>query len=665
MSSPYLFSSPGLPKQDAQKLLLLAERYSRALAAQGEWATRATEAVNFREGRQFTPDQMQKLRAAGRPALVYNGIAPISRLIEGYFSENRLDTNYVPGQDSSATEETAEALSMVRKQISQSNYEEHVDTDVILDGLLTGRGFWDLRTSFERNLLGEAKIVAKDPFRTLIDPDADKYDPDTWGFTIDTPSLSLDEIESLYGVDAANLVAPWTMGHTPSSPISLAVIDGSPQPVRGFGQSDGEFSAWFDQLYGLLGDFTDPYRKSVRVLDFQYWISVAGHAFYDLDSGDTKVIPEAWDRDKITKVLEWANNVQGAHVRVIKQRMRRVRWTTIIGDLIVYDQWSRQNHLSTIGFFPYFRWGTTKGAVEDLVDPQRQTNVHRSNLTDIVNRGANSGWSYASDTFTPQQKAQFKRYGAVPGVHVEHVPGKEPPKRLEPGTFPQGLDKMVAEGENQMERISSVNASALGVIDRVQSGAAVRARQQQTAVGIQPYQANYKRSKQILGTHSLDLIQQEYVEQRIVRIVGSDSKLGQIIVNREQTDPTSGITSKLNDLTRGKYAVVVDDVPLSATYADAQQQEMLAILDRIARYPFLLQFFDLIVENSDLPNKDEWKKRAQEMMATQGIGPDAAPQPGAPAGPGSPMPAPQAAGGSAPPPPPSTGQPSNVIPLAR
>ncbi len=653
-----------LPPQDSGKLLLLAQRYQRAAAAHAVWAEKATECVNFREGKQYTPKQLADLRAAGRPALVYNEIAPLSRLVEGYFSENRLDTTYVPGQDMVSNENSAKALTFVRKQISQANHEPDIDADVFLDGLLTGRGFWDLRPSYKRNRLGEAKLDAKDPFRLCIDPEADRYEPDTWGYTVYTPLMSLDEIQDTWGIDAANLVAPIALGQTPSLPIGMMPMETGPVPVRGFGQYDGDTVGWMDQYFSLLGDFVDPYRRSIRVLEFEYWVTVPGFEFVDLETGESKPVPEHWGPAKVQRVLTWANEIEGAHVEVVPAQIRKVRWTTIIGDLIVYDAWSSQPHLSTVGFFPYFRWGKTMGMVEDLIDPARETNKNRSNFADIIQRSANSGWKYADDTFTPQQERNLKKFGAMPGVNVPYRAGKQPPERIEPGVPPTGLDKLVLEGSQKLRDISSINASALGEIDRVQSGKAVLARQRQSVVGIQPYLANYARSKRIIGENVLDLIQNTYTERRVIRIIGENSKLVQTIINDEQADPTTSLKSVLNDVTRGHYEVVTDDQPLSATFADGQFQEMLGIIDRVMASPVVAQFGDLIIENSSLPNKEEWKKRFQIIQAGMGI--NAGPTSPVPPQGGQPqLPPPSAAVPMEPPAPATAEAPSNVIPLAR
>jgi hypothetical protein len=48
------------------------------------------------------------------------------------------------------------------------------------DGIVTSRGFYDVRLDFDKNLRGEIAIAQLNPKNVLIDPDAEDYDPDKW-----------------------------------------------------------------------------------------------------------------------------------------------------------------------------------------------------------------------------------------------------------------------------------------------------------------------------------------------------------------------------------------------------------------------------------------------------------------------------------------------------
>lgn len=658
-----------LPVQDGAKVLLLAERWQRAAMAHGTWAEKAKECVDFMEGRQWTQEQLAKLRAAGRPAMTFNKTAPLVRLVLGYHINNRVDTTYIPGDDGLGTEQVGKALTQVRKQVSRNNEEPYVDCEVFLDGILGGRGFYDIRQSYEDNDLGETRIKASDPFSTYIDPDADSYDSQDWGYVVDSKMLSIDEIEASYGPQAGEFVMPWTRGETPLSPIAMVPMNGEVSPVRGFGNHDsGDLSDWWDNFYGLMGDFYDPYRKTVRVLDFQYWVSRQARVFIDLETGDKKTIPDDWSDEKIRKVLYFAQQI-GNPLTVEWRRVKEVRWTTLAGDVTLYDKWSKYDHLTKVGYFPYFRRGQTRGMVEDLLDPQREVNKRRSAEIEIVGKSGNTGWKYHESSLSEPNKELLKRLGAMPGYNMEWK-GDHEPKRIEPGVPPIAMEKLENKSADDLKIISSINESATGELDRVQSGRAVEARQRQTVIGVQIYLTNFSRSKGLVGKRVLSQIQSNYTEQRIFRIMGEGGKQTQIIINQETVDPATGLKSLLNDVTKGKYTTVIDERPLTATYANGQFEEMMLLLQKLGPALPIQLFGDLVLEQSTIANKEEWISRFRE---ANGLGPDGhiAPAPIGPAG-APPTGTPPTNGGQPAPQPgaiqalsPAQQPGSNVIPLTR
>jgi hypothetical protein len=365
--------------------------------------------------------------------------------------------------------------------------------------------------------------------------------------------------------------------------------------------------------------------------------------FIDLETGDKATIPDEWSEEKIKKALFYAQSI-GNPLTVQWRRVREVRWTTLAGDVILYDQWSKYDHLTKQIFAPYFRRGQTRGMVEDLLDPQMEKNKRRSAEIEIVTKSGNSGWIYHADSLDAKNKVLLQRLGAMPGINIEWKGDKEAPKRIEPGAPPTAMERLEQKATDDINRIAGINESATGELDKVQSGIAVQARQKQAVTGVQMYFENYKRTKRLVSRNVLSQIQHHYTEQRFYRILGENGKATELLINQEQAEPGTGITRVFNDVTKGKYETTVDDRPLSATFANGQFEEMMNILQTVVGNPALAPYMDLVVRQSSLSNKDEWVERSQQLI---GI----APPPGAVPG--------QTPGGASPtPPPPQTGAPA-------
>lgn len=284
----------------------------------------------------------------------------------------------------------------------------------------------------------------------------------------------------------------------------------------------------------------------------------------------------------------------------------------MVGDIVVYDGWSPYKTFTLTGYFPYFRRGMTRGAVEDLLDPQREVNKRRSANIDIVTRTAHSGWKYHKDSLTPENKDRLEREGASPGINIEwQGEAHMEPRKIESSAPPIAMERLETKAADDLKEISGVNDSLLGQIDKVQSGRAIEARQRQGVISIQIYMDNNSRSKELLARKKLEMVQNHYTEQRIIRIRGDGGNLNKVIINQE-------VAGKIvNDVTVGRYSVQIDETPLSASFLSAQFEELMMLIEK-GVLP-LEAVMDVAVDVSSIPQKDLIKKRIQAVMAAKGI----------------------------------------------
>jgi hypothetical protein len=610
-----------LPPQDTKQLLLQTERWSRAQQAHNKWAEGAKVAVDFFEGRQWTEQALREMRLLKRPALTFNMIKPLVLLIHGYQSANRNEIIYRPGSDSLSRENVAEVLTQLEKSAAAQNGMADVDTEVQLDGLICGRGYYRDLLSFKGNDLGELKSRAKDPFTVYLDPDGDSYDlNETSSFLINSHYVSLDHISECYGEQAKELLRPYTMGNTPTQPITSANVSEEVGPQRFFGAREAGSSEFWDTFYSNMGEFVDTYRKTIRLLEIEHKVRELRDIVIDQETGDYRVLPLNWDPARIGKLVEYSiykNNPLRAEKRLVE----RYQWTVICGDVVLYDAPSLYRSFSITPYFPYFRRGVTRGVVDDLLDPQREKNKHRSIRVEMLSKSANGGWSHHEGAFNPIEERKLKNFGSSPGYIMKWKGDKEP-KQIVPATTPVAYERLEASSDADMMKISGVNESSLGQMDsRVQSGRALEARQRQAVIALQTYMSNASRTKRLQGAKHLEIFQDYYVEERMFRILGENGKLVEKIING-RSEATQDIE---NDITLGKYVATVDDSPMSETFANAQFEEMITILEKMgpAMQQNMPYFADLIVGMSALPRKDEWIERLKQLIPmTTGLPPE-------------------------------------------
>jgi hypothetical protein len=578
------------------------------------------------------------------------------RLVLGYMRNNRTDIKYLPSNEGPANETVGEVISKIVKQVSETNQMPWVDAEVFMDGIVTGRGFYDTRLNFDENELGEIVSSALDPFSVYIDPDADDYDLTKAKFVQVTRWLSYDDIGGAFGDQAAALVRPFIGANYVQSWGGFPFLDMSgPEitPVRNFGRTDDPSLQPFADFFHT--ELLDPTRKTIRCIDMQHKQRVMSDVLIDLETGDKLPVPEqaelavmfpevpaAQRRDNfISKAMYHAERLQNPLV-LARRPVDRVRWTVMIGDIIVHDDWSPYKTYTVQGFFPYFRRGITRGMVEDMLDPQREINKRRGLEIEIVGRTSQGGWLLNKDSLSKQEEENFRQNSSLPGfIGTYRGEPTKKPERIDPSPPPTSMERLEEKSRNDLREISGINESALGELDRVQSGRAIEARQRQAVIAIQMYMDNFTRTKELWGRKNLELVQNFYTEERVFRIIGEDGKLAQFMINQRVMDPNgAGVIDRLNDVTLGRYTVSVDETPLSASFANAQFEELLLILEKLGPVGQAVATTnpELLIQMSSLPRKEEWAQALRQAMG--GGVPTGAP--GAPPGPGMPAPAPGA-----------------------
>lgn len=620
-----------LPRQDWDMIIKHAERFRRSADALAEWSPDAKRCVDYFEGKQWSRGDLKKLSDENRPELTINKLKPLVNLVLGYHLNNQTDLKAQPGNDGTGRSETAAVITATFKQIAEDNQLQYTDAEVFLDGILTGRGFYDCRLDFNKNMFGQTALTALDPFTVYVDPDADQYDLNSGTHVTVSKWVSVDETEFFYGQRAANLIRPLTNGMT-FSQFPSTIYEGHEEitPWRKFGgdvDSPNTWRLYTDQFY----NWVDTYRKTIRMLDIQHYVRTWAWFFVDMQTGDQRRVPDDWGPEKTQKVIAWSQ-ANGEQISVVRKRTLRLRWTHMIGDIVVFDEWSPYDTFTIIPYFPYFRRGQTRGMLHDLLSPQDELNVRRSARINIIGRTSNSGWKYEKGTLTPEMKRKLEKEGGRPGLMLEfdtHEGVKKEPTQIGATQAPVSIEQLEKEAEDDLKQIAGINDSALGQVDQATiSGRAIQARQQQTVIGLEGFIDNYHRTKKLQGKKLLEIVQQHYTEERLIRITGPGSTPFEATMNQKVG------SAIVNNVSLGHYAVVIDETSLSDSFLAGQFNELMAM--RSEGMPIPDAF---LIDASSLGRKEELKQAVAQAAAAQAAA-GGAPPPG-----GGQQPAPGGGGG--------------------
>jgi len=551
-----------------------------------DFLAKADKCDNFFVGKQWEEADLNALKLARRPALTINKIISTMSTIMGEQIYNRNEITYRPAGEG-ATSDVADALQKVWTQIAHRNQMNWLRSDVFADGIIRSRGFYDVRMDFSTNLRGDVRIRNMNSKNVVIDPDAEEYDPDEWNDCFVTKWLTYQDIATLYNQSDADYLKDKEESLFPYAYDSI-------ERVR------DRFAG--HQLAGSYYGMQDTahVRRNIRVIERQYRQLASQKHFIDVQTGDTRPVPESWDRNRIAAVLE---RTQG-QLTVLSKKVKRIRWTVTADNVVLHDDWSPYKHFTVVPYFPHFHHGQTVGLVENLLNPQEMLNKVSSQELHIVNTSANSGWKVKKGTLVNMEVEDLQQVGAQTGLVLEvtEIDGVE---KITPNNTPQGMDRISYKSEEHMKTISGVSDSMQGMDREDVAAKAITAKRQSGQANLVRVMDNLERSDFILARNVLDLIQEFYTEERLVHVIHSDlqREAETIIVN--QYDPASD--EILNDLTLGEYSVVVTSTPDRASLEDSQFEHAKELRELGVPIPD-----DVLIENSKLLRRSEVVKAIKE-----------------------------------------------------
>lgn len=523
-----------------------------------DYVKKAMKCEDFFEGLQWDKADLNVLKQQKRPAMTINKIISTVSNVMGEQIFNRTEIAFKPKKEG-ANEATAEALTKVYMHISDNNHLPWVRSDVFSDGIISGRGFYDVRLDFSDSLTGEIRVTQLNPKNVLIDPDADTYDPDGWSDVVVSKWMSPDMIAILYGEDKAK---------------QLNVTDGAGYYPYGADSIDSERDRFgmprTAAPYGGQVQGVNASMRWVRVIERQYKVLTKREFFVDISTGDMREVPSEWKPAQVKEHL-----MKFPNLTTIKKLAQRIRWCVVAGSVVLHDDWSPYKRFTVVPYFPYFRRGRTIGLVENLIGPQEQLNKITSQELHVVNTMANSGWIVKTGELTNMDIAELQERGAQTGlvIEVKNGPG-EAIEKITPNQVPTGLDRLSYKAEEAIKSISGVSDYMTGNPREDVAAKAVKANKASGSTNLAKPMDSLARTDHLLARTILDLVQEFMTEPQVLRITTDllTSQTEELAVNEPQ--PTGDI---LNDLTMGEYDVVVTTQPERDTFEDTQFEQALML----------------------------------------------------------------------------------------
>lgn len=557
-----------------------------------EWRRAAQEDYDFVAGKQWKEEDIQAFEASGRPAITINRIKPLINVLSGYQRLNRYDIDFLPRTGDDVD------ICQVRKGITKyvldrCDYDSQ-ESQAFLDAAIGGLGWLDVGYEFDDELQdGEAFVKREDPFGIYVDPEAHKPDFSDAKYICRAKWVDKDELISVYPEHKEEIEAQFSV----YDPAEQEVENVRPDPL------------WFKSDI-----------KKVRLVECWYKTKKKVTMFFLQDGS---MVPQ----ESVTVDMF----LQGLIVGQEKISVTKVRVCSFFDTVLLEDIDSPYEHgefpLVPITCFSFGAGDLPAGLVRDLKDPQREINRRRIQVLHILNTSGNGGGWIEEDAMSNDQKAEFERKGAIPGHFSEVRPGAiSQGKIMERGMQnpPAAIIQAESQATTDLTAISGINEALMGVdIPNQSSGRAIELKQKQAITHIAPMFDHLRKAKKkvaylLWGKRGhAGVIPQFYTEDKVYRIEGTNGqefiRVNQQVIEQDPLGNT--IYRTLNDLSQGEFDIVISDTEASTTQRQAQMWSLVDAVSKLQVPGDLV--FDIILDLSDLPNKEDIKQRWQQRQEQQ------------------------------------------------
>lgn len=207
--------------------------------------------------------------------------------------------------------------------------------------------------------------------------------------------------------------------------------------------------------------------------------------------------------------------------------------------------------------------------------------------------------------------------GNLPYLPYNPDPQAPMPQRLNAGMQDRGFEQAALLAVDEMKATTGIYSAALGEQSNETSGRAILARQREGDTANFAYIDNLSRAIRYSARVIIDLIPKIYDTERVVEIMGIDGQKKLERINTARVNE-EGVIEQVNDLTTGRYDLVVDVGPSYTT----KRVEALNMMVEIAKMnPAIMQVAgDLIVKSMDWDGADAIAERLKRTVPANIIG---------------------------------------------
>lgn len=465
--------------------------YEEAYYAWNEFYPLAERDLEFYLGNQWSEQEKRQLFEEGRSTFVFNRIRRNINMITGYQRKHRLSSVVAPVEGSD--QETADQLSKLL--LYALNYGEAYQqiSNCFGGALKTGWNLLSIWVDYRDDMVSGDIKFAREPFNGFIlDPYFTQMDLSDCNYLLRRKYLSVDHVCSL-----------------------VPKYEKDIREIHKFGWERDDKFTWLPYQRQPNGEDLMAYNEAWR----PNWKKVP--VLVDMETGEMTDFEV--DDEIIGQFLR-----EYPQLKVVEQPRQYITKQIIINDQPIETE-VNPNGLPQYPFVPFFavfepesdEWSLkVQSAIRCMIDPQREANRRRSQMTDLLDSQINSGYMATEDSVvnprslyqSSQGKVIWKKKNAPPGA-IEKIP---------PAQIPPSMFQLQELFDRDMVEILGVNDAAFGQTEQAgDSGVMMMLRQGAAIINLQDLFDNLRFAQKLASKIVVRLIQQ-WSPTKVKRILNEE-----------------------------------------------------------------------------------------------------------------------------------------------
>jgi hypothetical protein len=546
--------------------------------AESQNRTEGLVALGFRDGNQWDEAIAKARTLEQRPALTINHTNTFCRRVENQLRQQRPRIKCHPVGDGADVETAAVVNGLIRHIETLSNASVAYDTGVI-SAVNIGWGYWRIVGDYidEKSFEQELKILPiRNTFTVYMDPAAVMPAGEDQQWCLISEVMTRQEYKRRY----------------PTAPNCEWQAD-----------APGDLSLLWES------------KTHLRLAEY-FRIHEVKDELYRLSDGSVKLKSELADPAVLDAV--------GLMIVAKRPTTRKeVQWFRLNGKEVVDRKVLPGSHIPVIrcegNVLDVNGLVKRKGMVKDLMDPARMFNYWRTAQTERYALTPKAPWVAYEETIEghPEWNDANQRSYSVLVAKAVQGPGGEVlplPQRTQPAQVEAGMSEAAQGAEHDLMGIAGMPQENPELQGRVISGNKYLQRRQGMAdLTHFQYYDNQMLAIMWTGIILLELIPSYYDTSRMQRIIGDDGVPKMTGINQkteEQDEQGNPVWRVKNDLTVGRYDVVMDTGPGYQTKREESAEQMTELMGTPLGEVIVKTGADIVLRNLDFPGADELADRA-------------------------------------------------------